>query len=292
MPAVSLAPFHPFSPLPPTDRPWGINYGGGANSAALIVECFNRGHRPDWILFCDTGSEKPETYAAVNEMALWCVRREFTEVSVTRWWRQRQVSGLRDSTAGRELVHLERWNPGGAFETLEDLCLRTSFMPSAAYGYAGCSSKAKRQPAERWREANGFERTVYAIGYDAGETKRVNKRKCDRTELLTEEPWYPLFTWGIDRAGCEQKIAEAGLSPVPKSSCFFCPYTKAPEWYRLRVEHPELFERALKIEALAEAAGNARESGLRRSSGYLRSLPVVDADDDRAAPCDCYEASS
>lgn len=52
----------------PPASPWGINFGGGIDSTAVIIECINRGHRPDWILFADTGSERPETLVHVDEM--------------------------------------------------------------------------------------------------------------------------------------------------------------------------------------------------------------------------------
>lgn len=249
--------FDPLSLMPPTDRPWGINFGGGANSTALVISCFQLGHRPDWILFCDTGSEKPETYAAIDRLRAWVDERGFTPISITRWDRQEPLEN------------------GATFESLEDYSLRTRYMPSKAYGLAGCSDKYKTQPAERWRRERGFERTVYALGYDAGETRRVTRPKCARREGVYEEPWYPLFAWGITRKDCNAIIANAGLPPVPKSACFFCPNMKPHEWRALSVTHPELFARALEIERRALEAGNAKEYGLLRSAGWLKNLPLV-----------------
>lgn len=37
-----------FSVTPPRN-PWGINFGGGLNSTAVILECIERQLRPDWI---------------------------------------------------------------------------------------------------------------------------------------------------------------------------------------------------------------------------------------------------
>ena len=273
-----MKPFDSRSLTPPTDRSWGVNFGGGTNSVALVVELVNRGLFPHWVLFCDTGSEQPATYAAIARTAEWLAARGVI-LSVTRWIRERALAD------------------GSRAETLEQYCLRTGYMPSAAYGYGGCSTKFKRQPAEKWRRAHGFQNTVYALGFDAGETRRVNKRKCERAaegEQLGEEPWYPLYAWGITRADCEAIVDAAGLGPVPKSACFFCPYTKTPEWDALRRYEPDLFARALAIEANAEAHGNAK-SGLRRSQGFLRDLPLAPgslAVPERDPTCDCFEASS
>lgn len=52
----------------PPCAPWGINFGGGLNSTAVILACIERGHRPDWILFADTGSEYPGTLEHVERM--------------------------------------------------------------------------------------------------------------------------------------------------------------------------------------------------------------------------------
>lgn len=232
--------FDPLSKKPPSKRtrPWGVNFGGGTNSVALVVELVKRGFKPDWVLFADTGSEKPETYAAIVRAAEWLESQGVT-FSVTRWWRQRGDGSERTALGVRRaneavarLARWERWIPeGGWFETLEDYCLRTGYMPSAAYGYGGCSTKFKRQPAERWRAQHGFSETVYCLGFDSGEERRVNKRKCDRAaegEQLGEDPWYPLYAWGISRERCEEIVEESGLGPVPKSACWFCPYTKTP----------------------------------------------------------------
>lgn len=298
---MTRSPFDPFSLTPPTDRPWGVNFGGGLNSTALVVELLNRGHVPHWVLFADTGSEKPETYESTERVARWLGERG-VKFSVTRWWKQRSVEGearfvQRGDQGPASLLYVyENWLPDGEtgrFETLEDYALRTGYMPSVAYGYAGCTTKAKRQPAERWRTANGFGSTVYAIGFDANEHKRVAKRRCQTTDGEGEEPWYPLYAWGIDRAKCAAIVEAAGLPPVPKSACFFCPHNKAHEWQALAKDHPDLFARALAIEANAEARGNASKCGLRRSQGYLRNLPLAGpAPDEEGPPCECFEASA
>lgn len=304
--------FDPLSKKPPPkkDRPWGVNFGGGTNSVALVVELVNRGFKPNWVIFADTGNERPATYEAIVRTARWLEARDI-EFSVTRWWRQRgdgserTQQGVKNALeAVARLAPWEKWIPeGGWFETLADYCLRTGYMPSAAYGYGGCSTKFKRQPAERWRAQHGFSDTVYCLGFDAGEERRVNKKKCDRAaegEQLGEDPWYPLYAWGISRDDCEEIVEESGLGPVPKSACTFCPYTKSPEWYALKRESPSLFRQALKIEANAVAHGNAK-SGLRRSQGFLRDLPralpmaetpAVAEVPERDPTCECFESSS
>ncbi len=215
----------------PPASPWGINFGGGLNSTALIFECFNRVMRPDWILFADTGSERPETLAHVEKMRQWAWIRDWTPITIVKWIRK-----------------------DGSFEALHDNCLRTDSLPSKAYGNAGCTSKWKVQPMERWRKINGYAKGAFAVGYDAGENHRITSA-CKRGDDPEIVAWYPLVAWGIDREGCDAICKAEGLT-VPKSSCFMCPNMKRWEWRALRTEQPELFAIAAEIDRKAGLAGN------------------------------------
>lgn len=271
-----MTDWNPQSLTPPTHLPWGINFGAGLNSTALIIEAYRRDMRPDWILFADTGSERDDTYRHIEVMRAWCKVRDLP-FDTTRWERQEPING-------------------STFESLEANCLRTNYMPSKAYGYSGCSFKYKKQPAERWRREHGFSPTVYAIGFDAGEHRRVNKRGCMRKqvdqEADDEQPWYPLYAWGITREACQDIVASEGMT-VGKSACFFCPNNKKPEWDDLRANHPDLWQRALDIEAKAVANGNAINNGLLRSQGFLRDYAEEDLPEITVPPehqnCMCAE---
>lgn len=43
--------------------PLVVSYGAGVDSTAMLVGFVRRGIHPDYILFADTGGEKPETLA-------------------------------------------------------------------------------------------------------------------------------------------------------------------------------------------------------------------------------------
>lgn len=233
-----------FAPNPPADMPWGVNFGGGVNSTALLLLAYERGLRPDWVLFSDTGSERPETYENVEKVAAWCKKVGFPFETV-RWIRK-----------------------DGSFESVHDNCLRTNYLPSKAYGLAGCTFKWKIQPMQRWRKKNGFAKTAIAIGYDAGEKRRIQaakKRACDETDLFPSERWwYPLVAWGVDRIACLAALEKYGF-PTVKSSCFVCPNMKTDEWDDLKQSHPALFSIAEQIQTNAQAAGNAETKTLFRS---------------------------
>lgn len=220
-----------FSLTPPA-TPWGINFGGGLNSTAVIVECRKRGFRPDWILFADTGSELPGTIEHVEKVRRWCVG--WADVTTVRWER------VKGEVIGFEPLHIH--------------CLRTGHLPSKAYGLAGCTTKWKIQPMDRWRKAHGFQQGAFAVGYDSGEARRI-KTACERGDDPKFTAWYPLVAWGLDREACNRSALEAGFV-VGKSSCFMCPNMRKPEWQELRQSHPDLFYTAVEIERNAAKHGN------------------------------------
>jgi hypothetical protein len=227
--------------------------GLGANSTALLIQLSRGGIRPDLILFADTGSEKPETYAYIEIQRSWLRRVGFPDLIVVR----------------RRGVRVPD-------QTLEDQCLRTGTLPSLAYGGKSCSLKWKVAPQDkfcnRWEPAlrcwQSGQRVVKAIGYDAGPSdgRRIKEFRDPKYRF-----WYPLREFGLDRAACIELIRSEGL-PVPcKSACFFCPAMKKPELVQLQRDHPDLLERALEIEH--RALPNLRSvQGLGRSFAWAAWL--------------------
>lgn len=213
-----------------------LSYGGGTNSLGLLLAAHERGLRPQAILFADTGSERPETYAHID-------------VVVSPWLR----------AIGWPELTVVRWVPrGGAFVPLADYYLARRELPSVAYGFAGCSDKFKRQPLDRAARqlpvvlaahARG-ERVERWVGYDAGEAHRARSlARAPDSHLWTWRA--PLVEWGIDREDCRDIIARHGLAQPGKSACFCCPQARKSDVYDLSRAHPELFARAVAIERAA-----------------------------------------
>lgn len=228
---------------------WGCNIGGGVNSTAELLFMYDRGLRPDWAVFSDTGSERPETYDNIQRIEDWCKKVGFP-FAITRWIRK-----------------------DGTFESLHDNCERLETLPSKAFGMAGCTVKWKIQPLQKWRRENGHTPTTVAIGYDRGEIARLRKARerdqkmgfCATSEEAPDEDyWYPLAAWGISRKQCEDRIRSEGWTPA-KSACFFCPNMKNEEWEELQVSHPRLFQISLDMQAKAEASGNAKTASIFRN---------------------------
>jgi len=279
------------APQPSASRPWPdcplvVAYGLGVDSTAMLVEFVHRGIRPDLILFADTGGEKPETYQYLRVIRPFLARHHFPEVVTVRYQPKR-----------------------ASYSTLEAQCLHTGTLPSLAYGGKSCSLKYKRTPQDKYilsaypppEFLKRGQRVVRAIGFDAGEERRtyahvvkavgldageehratwaksvpVKEKRVSREAWLDQHYfayWYPLMDWGYDRETCKRIIAQAGL-PVPiKSACFFCPASKKNEIAWLHEHHPDLLDRALRIERNAQANLTSMK-GLGRSfawEGYLK----------------------
>lgn len=252
--------------------PLMVAYGGGVNSSAMLVEMSRRGHRPDAILFADTGGERPETYAAVRKVSDWCVAHGFPAIETVSY-----VSKKRGD------------------ETLEGICLRTKSLPSIAFGFKSCSEKYKIRPQDRWLRnwpaaaqawSEGL-KVIKAIGYDAGEVRRAKTRTESKFAF-----WYPLVEWGIYREDCVEICKSEGL-PTAKSSCFFCPSMRKHEVLDLAKTHPDLLKRALDMEANAHLTS---VKGLGRSYAWSDLVKNANAQCDLFSyggepetPCGCYD---
>lgn len=233
-----------------------VSYGVGLDSTAMLVEMHNRGMRPDLILFSDTGGEKPETYAYLDVINAWLVSVGFPTVTVVRYAPDR-----------------------APYTTLEGKCLANETLPSLAFGGHSCALVFKRDVMVKylkiWAPAQEViargEKIVKAIGYDASKADRRRRAKADRTTDRLQlrvidraacgkgplaDQWeitnctfaYYLQDWGLERAQLAAIITAAGLPLPVKSSCFFCPAARPAEVVQLRIDHPDLYWRAIAME--------------------------------------------
>jgi hypothetical protein len=260
-----------------TERgPLVVAYGAGINSTAMLVGLSLNAERPDLILFADTGGEKPETYAYLDVLGAWLTKVGFPSLVVVR---------------------NPAW-PGG----LEEECLAKHMLPSLAYGHRKCSDKWKRRPQDNYVAAwppavecwGSGGKVVKAIGYDAGEVRRMMNAEAVRDERYTY--CYPLINWRWWREECVDAIQRAGLPVPPKSACFFCPASTKREIVSLQDKHPCLFRRALAMEESAKdtiktVKGLGRRFAWSELDARQHPLPLFGDIDEEPMdePCDCYD---
>lgn len=230
-------------------------FGAGVDSTALLVALHEAGLRPHVITFADTGGEKPETLLHLDRVN-----------ALLRRWGWPLVQTCRKLTMAST-----------GYADLYGNCWANETLPSLAFGLKSCSIKWKtdcqdqylkgvtRGPAARpphalWLEAQAkSERIVELIGYDCGKAD-MRRSKVPRESDADFDYLYPLQLIGWDRADCVRVIAQVlGADMVPiKSACFYCPASKAWELWWLAAHHPDLLERALRLEYRALTGRHSR----------------------------------
>lgn len=189
-----------------------LSFGGGVNSVAMLLMLLDQGEKFEAI-FVDHGTDYPETYEYLKMFQDWLENQGQTRITV-----------LKPAVEG--------------YENLYDYYFRWKMAPSMHKRI--CTDKFKVRVVQEYVDTPCF----MLLGIDAGE-------KSSRMKISTNkgiENRWPLVEAGIDRPGCKEIIAAHGL-PIPiKSGCFICPFQGPGQWRRLRMEHPELFCKAEKLE--------------------------------------------
>lgn len=239
-----------------------VAYGGGVNSTAMLAGLFARKEKPNYILFADTGGERPETYSHISIVSKWLLSHKWPGITVV-------MGNI----------------------TLEQDCLNRNALPSLAYGFKTCSQRFKARPQDKYIKAQdevkklllSGERVKKLIGFDAGESRRA-KPYSDKTYIVN----YPLIDWGWDRDRCILEIKSSGLPVPPKSSCFFCPATKSSQIRSLSATNPDLIARAIEMEKCAKLTA---VKGLGRTFSWESLLSTDDMFKESFIDisCDCYD---
>ena len=269
-----------------------VSFGGGTNSAAMIIGMYLREIPIDLILFADTGGERRHTYDFIEKFDAWLTARGLPEVTFVQY----------HTKDGERL-------------TLEQECLKSGTLPSIAYGFKKCSLKHKIGTQEKFCNHDERCKAIWKaggkvdkyIGYDAGETRRIQHAAPVDEANPKYKNHYPLYSWGWTREECVRVIERAGLPKPGKSSCFFCPSMKKAEIIDLYENERDLFDRALAIErgaaaTLTSVKGLGRKWSWESLIGAYEEEKALDAAQISlfdfietsggcicGAPCGCYD---
>lgn len=260
-----------------------LSYGGGVQSTALLVLAGTGRLSIDAALFANVGddSEHPATLRYVREVAIpWATAHNVTVHVLDRVRRDGSVE-----TLWRRLT-----KPGS-----RSLPIPVR-MPNGAPGTRSCTADFKIRVIGKWVKQHGATAVRPAtvnIGISVDEIHRANTRRVEPYERIV----YPLLDMGLRRIDCMRVIREAGLAVPPKSSCWFCPHHRKSVWQAMRVQEPDLFDRACQLEDLL----NTRRADLGKDPVYLtdfltplrravpegtQMLPLEPVTDDGDGGCD------
>lgn len=222
-----------------------ISYGGGVQSTVLVLWAITKRIDCDAVIFADTGSEEPSTYATVEKVKAMCDEAELPFYTVTH----------------------ESKGPLWEWYSSKGL------LPMV--GIVWCTSNWKIAPIRRkvreladctgpkpWAES--------LLGITTDEAHRARE-----SDVLWTTASYPLIEalWSRERCVRHLEMNYPDLA-ASKSGCFCCPYRGAKSWATLRKEQPELFERARQMER------NALANGCDRGLWGDRSIIAFDSDMD------------
>lgn len=241
-----------------------LSYGGGTNSTAMLIGMYERGMKPDHILFADTGGEKEGTYHYLTYFNAWLLSRNMPPIEIVKY----------KTKHGNEI-------------SLEQDCLNNQTLPAIAFGWKTCSQKFKILPQEKYiKEHYPDEEIIHLIGFDSNEGRRAKENP-----LEGHINQYPLIEWGWDRDKCVEAINRHGLALAGKSSCFFCPNMRKNEILMLSDDE----KRRVKI-IEANASKVAELKGLGRQYAWT---DLINADEQQAklfddlemyqTPCECVD---
>lgn len=169
-----------------------VSFGGGTNSTAMIIGMYLHKIPIDLILFADTGGEQPHTYEFIEIFNVWLERHGLPKITPVCY----------TDKDGNRL-------------TLEEECLRSHTLPSIAYGFKKCSLKHKIGTQEKFcnhdprckAEWKAGRRVHKYIGYDAGETRRIQHAAPADEANKKYENHYPLpFRAAAGRSFFEMEV--------------------------------------------------------------------------------------
>lgn len=254
------------SPTQHTPKPLRIvSHGGGVQTTALLVLAAQGQVDFDTFVMANVGddSEAPETLAYLHDVAIpYAKANKIDLVEVSR----RRRNGSAFPTL---LTYLE--NP-----EIRSVPIPV-YMANGAPGTRQCTERWKIKVVGRWATEHGAtpdNPATVAIGFSADEVGRANANRS--------EPWerkvFPLIDMGITRRECHSIIANAGLPPAPKSSCWFCPYRSAESRRQEARNEPERFARSLELEDNINAQRGlmGRDRAWLSSKGPLATVASAD----------------
>lgn len=278
-----------------------LSYGMGVESTAILVAWLSAHSTCPCplneliVITAQTGDEYDDTRRAVETYILPLLRlHNIRYVQVARKGHHQSdgITVLSDSRQPDKL-YVE-----GDYK-LSDELRAAGTLPQYA-GEHRCSLKFKAWVIETWLAENIVDQSLHAFGYNADETKRVEKSeaavarriafgfnadelprigKAKAYDTPLRKSFYPLVEWGWTRHKCiDYLYAQLGVV-WRKSACTFCPFNTLRQDALLRhKEHPEQVADALLLEHVSLSL-NPRGTLYRNQS----LIDITDASGNRIA---------
>ena len=219
-----------------------LSLGGGTQSCALaLMSAAGQLPKLDHVIFADTQGELPETYEYLDYL------RPIIE-GAGIGWHVVTAGNLENAILGEKMtanptppVHMK--HPDGTKGRINGYKCSYDFKRDQIERHVkrlcGKPGSWKRTEVEQW------------IGYSLDEIGRMKPH-----------PWmknvWPLIDLKMRRDDTVRWFAANGHPAPPRSACWFCPNSGNGRWQQLRDSHPDLFERAVAIDAAVRNVSDFR----------------------------------
>lgn len=216
------------------------NGGGVQSTAALILSARGEIDYPVHV-FSNVGerAENPLTLCYVDEIAIPYAQAHGIEFVVTgKYWQRGERAGQLDDLYD----HITR-------PESRSLPIPVRMNDTGAPGNRACTADFKIKVLSRFAKGRGAtpdEPARVGLGITLDEWERMRTDSGEALQRLE----YPLINLRLTRDACAAIITREGLPMPPKSSCYFCPFHRPSTWMRMRLEQPDLFEKAADLETL------------------------------------------
>lgn len=193
-----------------------LSFGGGVQTVGLLaLMAHGELAWPDYVIFADTGAERPDTYGYVDQVAKpVCQKASVPFLTVQ-------------------------------YRDLYEYCWEHGWLPQPFK--RRCTKDFKIMPIRRKiRQLNGRALTQMIVGISADESHR---RRASQVRYIQHA--YPLCDLRMTRLGVVNYLEDKGWPVPPRSACYFCPFQRLLRWKDTQWRYPELIEKAKALEARA-----------------------------------------
>lgn len=257
-----------------------VSFGGGVQSTAMAVLAAEGLLGSPVFIFANTGadSEDPRTLEYVAQHSRPYIERhgfEFVEVAAEG---ETLYQAANNPTRGA-LIPMRGEN-GAPF----------SRQCTQSWKIVPIHREIKRRmDAQGLRVREGNRKRIVrpwrqGIGFSLDEAHRMRVGQV----VTFFEDYHPLIDLRITRADCLAIIRKAGLPEPPQSACWFCPWKTRAKWLLLRQERPDLFAKAVELEATIQEKLRQRElrSAWMGDHGARYRIPLDEVIGDQSAMFD------
>lgn len=202
--------------------------GGGVNSAAitaLIVQ--GKLPKPAFAVIADTERERP---------AVWEYHKQVIEPELSKI----EVKIYRISKG--QFATVDLWSKGKGGTTLP------VYLANGGRSMTLCSNEWKRRVIDRFCRSIGVKKSKRWLGLTLEEGRRYTRWKLGEDGIKGLVRFPLIEDVPLTRKGCLDVVAEMGWPQPPRSACWMCPHQTNKEWRDLKLNWPEKFAEAVRLE--------------------------------------------